>query len=342
MAGKVRAARVRTGLRAAGAVGGVLGLVLSVGLAGPARAGDDGPSPLDGVPSSVRSTLVEGARACPDIPLAVQAAQLEVASGFATDARTPSGGHGIAGLTPTTWAVWGEDADSDGLRSAYDVADAIDAQARRMCWLYELARTSELRGDRLRLALAGYDVGWPKVVRAGGVPAAAQAYVEKVTAASFRRGRVAGTPFGDGWGVPVGFPLPIPNPRRSADAIAWAYRQVDGYAVWSQKCLNFTARAYGWDYSGTPYAIDHFWAVPASMRHHQDRNPPRGSLLFWDTGRRAGHVAISLGDGKIVSNDILTPGEIDVVPASLIERRWGARYLGWTAPYYPDGIIDDD
>jgi class 3 adenylate cyclase len=176
-----------------------------------------------------------------------------------------------------------------------------------MCWLYELARDSHLRGDRLRLALAAYESGWPTVLAAGGVPAQSRWYVDEVSEAAWRYGKVVGTPFGDGWGVPVGFPLPVPNPRKASEAMAWA-RAHEGY-----------------------------WVVPARMRHHGDRNAPPGSLVFWDTGLRAGHVALSLGDGMIATNDIDVPGKISIVPASLVERRWGARYLGWTAPYFPEG-----
>ena len=332
------AGRWRRALRVAGVLGGVVGCTAaSVVVTVPAVGA---PMAVDNIPDSYRKTLVSGARACPEVPLSVLTAQLEVASGFRADAVTEDGGRGIAAFTPNTWSVWGEDADGDGLTSAFDVADAIDAQARRMCWLYGMARDSHVRGDRLRLALAGYDAGWPTVVRVGGIPASSRWYVDEVTAASYRHGREAGIPFDDGEGVLVGLPAPIPNPRSAADAVRWARNQVGGYAIWNNRCLNFVARAYGWDYSGVPYAIDHYWTVPSRMRHHLDRNAPRGALLFWDTGLRAGHVALSLGDGMIASNDVLTPGEIDVVPASLVEKRWGARYLGWTTPYFPMGSVD--
>ncbi|MGQ0625612.1 MAG: lytic transglycosylase domain-containing protein, partial [Sporichthyaceae bacterium] len=75
--------------------------------------------------------------------------------------------------------------------------------------------------------------------------------------------------------------------------------------------------------------------TPAGARHPGDRNPPAGALVFWDTGRRPGHVALSMGQGLIASNDIVRAGRIDVVALNEIERRWGARYLGWTAPDFP-------
>lgn len=136
----------------------------------------------------------------------------------------------------------------------------------------------------------------------------------------------------------AGSPIPRANPRSVADAIAWARAEASsGRGSWYRRCLAFVAVAYGWGFSGVNYAIDHFGAVPAQYRHPGDRNPPPGALLYWTTGSRAGHIALYLGGpgGLIASNDILTPGQISVVPASMPESEWGARYVGWTENYFP-------
>ncbi|MEV7156986.1 peptidase M23 [Streptomyces misionensis] len=127
------------------------------------------------------------------------------------------------------------------------------------------------------------------------------------------------------------------NPRTVDQAIKWAeaHAGANSTASWYQRCLAFTANVYGWSFSGVNYAIDHYKVVPASMRHDGDRHPPPGALMYWDTGHRAGHIAVYLGNGKIASNDILRPGYIDVVDAGLIESKWGAKYVGWTPPYFP-------
>ncbi|MFJ2217845.1 peptidase M23 [Streptomyces sp. NPDC101062] len=127
------------------------------------------------------------------------------------------------------------------------------------------------------------------------------------------------------------------NPRSVAEAIQWTRDNAgaDSTANWYQRCLAFTANVYGWSVSGVQYAIDHYKVVPAPMRHDGDRRPPPGALMYWDTGHRAGHVAVYLGDGKVASNDILRPGYIDVVDAGLFETKWGARYVGWTPPVFP-------
>ncbi|MFF4709478.1 peptidase M23 [Streptomyces sp. NPDC001297] len=134
------------------------------------------------------------------------------------------------------------------------------------------------------------------------------------------------------------WPANVKNPRSTADAIAWAENEAKtGGKDWYRACLAFVARVYGWSFSGTTYAIDHYREMPASMKHDKDRNPPPGALMYWETGGRAGHVAVYLGDGKIASNDILRPGYIDVVPATDIESKWGSTYVGWAPPYFPKG-----
>ncbi|MFF4320564.1 peptidase M23 [Streptomyces sp. NPDC001568] len=136
----------------------------------------------------------------------------------------------------------------------------------------------------------------------------------------------------------AGWPAEVKNPRSTRDAIAWARQEArTGGKDWYRMCLAFTAVVYGWSHSGVGYAIDHYKEMPAGMKHDKDRNPPPGALMYWDTGQRAGHVAVYLGDGQIASNDILRPGYIDVVPATDIESKWGATYLGWAPPYFPKG-----
>jgi cell wall-associated NlpC family hydrolase len=160
---------------------------------------------------------------------------------------------------------------------------------------------------------------------------AAECYPED---ANDRPGR-PGEAFHDG---DAPWPANVKNPRSTEEAIAWAENESKiGGPDWYRACLAFVARAYGWNFSGTMYAIDHYREMPASMKHDKDRNPPPGALMYWETGGRAGHVAVYLGDGKIASNDIVRPGYIDVVPATDIETKWGSTYVGWAPPYFPKG-----
>ncbi|WTX01054.1 C40 family peptidase (plasmid) [Streptomycetaceae bacterium NBC_01309] len=144
----------------------------------------------------------------------------------------------------------------------------------------------------------------------------------------------AGAPFHDG---AAGWPAEVTNPWSTEQAIAWARAQAAGGPDWYRLCLAFVARAYGRRSSGTAYAIDHYRQMPAHMRHDGDRNPPPGALLYWTTGKRAGHVALYLGGGLIASNDVQRPGYIDVVPVGDIEAKWRAAYAGWSPPYFPRG-----
>lgn len=148
-------------------------------------------------------------------------------------------------------------------------------------------------------------------------------------------GDPAKDPFRDG---AADWPPAVKNRRTGADAIEWARKEAEtGGKDWYRMCLAFVARAYGWNSSGTPLAIEHYRNMPANMKHDRDRKPPPGALMFWDTGSPAGHVALYLGKGEIASNDIKRPGYIDVVPATDIEKKWGAKYMGWSPPYFPNG-----
>ncbi|GLV87998.1 hypothetical protein Slala03_76870 [Streptomyces lavendulae subsp. lavendulae] len=144
-----------------------------------------------------------------------------------------------------------------------------------------------------------------------------------------------GQPFHDGL---AGWPANVKNPRSTEGAIAWAKAEAqNGGSEWYRACLAFVARTYGWGASGVSFAIDHYYQMPPEMKHDKDRNPPAGALMYWETGSRAGHVALYLGGGMIASNDIKRPGYIDVVPATDIETKWGATYVGWAPPYFPEG-----
>lgn len=171
---------------------------------------------------------------------------------------------------------------------------------------------------------------------AGGQPAGDEA--DEVTSENSNCGTSTPAPSGGGGTFTDGTQTyPLNNPRTVEEAIAWAkdHAGTRSEKKWYQRCLAYTAIVYGWSFSGVNYAIDHYKVVPSSMRHDKDRNPPPGALLYWDTGHRAGHIAVYLGDNKVASNDILRPGYIDIVDAELFETKWNATYIGWTPPVFP-------
>ncbi|MGQ0630903.1 MAG: lytic transglycosylase domain-containing protein [Sporichthyaceae bacterium] len=318
---------------------------LAVGVALPliatptASADHEGaPALPSAVPEALKPIFVEARSTCSHLPPGLLSGMLGVESGFDAGRVAENGATGLAQLTPGTWAAWGMDANHDGDIDALDPYDAIHTAARLMCHLYRRAVSSTVAGDRLSLAIAAYHIGWTRIAALGSLerlPLTAS-HVARVKALAARFVPPPSRYFGDGSAVALGrYPA---NPRTPAAAASWARAARGSSDNWYMLCLRFVARSYGWGYSGTPHAIDHWTTqIPLSMRHPRDRNAPVGALLFWDTGQRSGHVALALGDGYVATNDIYRAGAISVVHASEIERIWGARYLGWAAPYFPEG-----
>lgn len=122
------------------------------------------------VPDHLRATVREAGTRCKGINARVIAAQIQQESGWDRLAESPSGAQGIAQFMPPTWAAWGRDLDGDGTADPFDAEEAIDAQARLMCFLWDEADRSGLAGDPVRLALAGYNAGWGPVQTYGGIP----------------------------------------------------------------------------------------------------------------------------------------------------------------------------
>ncbi|WP_329625861.1 bifunctional lytic transglycosylase/C40 family peptidase (plasmid) [Streptomyces sp. NBC_01255] len=232
---------------------------------------------------------------------------------------------------PATWqGPSGQDGNGDGVKDPHNIFDAAQATAVYLCGTgsSNLSDDAQLRKSVLRYNQSG--------AYADEVIGHAHAYDQLDPSGSGPAGTSpGGAAFHDG---AAGWPASVRNPRSTAGAIGWARQETTGGGRdWYRACLAFVARTYGWSYSGVQYAVDHYRQMPVSMRHDRDRTPPPGALMYWDTGQRAGHVALYLGGGKIASNDIRRSGYIDVVNATDIETVWGATYLGWAPPYFPQG-----
>lgn len=121
-------------------------------------------------------------------------------------------------------------------------------------------------------------------------------------------------------------------------AVARAMRLV-GSRGYYQLCARLAANIWGRPRAGYFSAAEQWRQMIATNNAHpRDRQPPAGALVFWETGGPYGHVAVYLGDGRIVSNDIGddVPGEggAYLVDFGVIESKWGATYLGWAPPIY--------
>lgn len=118
---------------------------------------------------------------------------------------------------------------------------------------------------------------------------------------------------------------------RSPDqAVAWGAEQVDHPVKdFTRLCLQFVRMAYDLPvvYPDAGTAWDR-----ATLRHptHDADTIPRGVPVFFELPSVADHVALSLGGGWCLSNDVRRTGRIDRVRIDGIVTAWGAQLLGWT------------
>ncbi|MFE5947563.1 NlpC/P60 family protein [Streptomyces sp. NPDC056480] len=237
---------------------------------------------------------------------------------------------------PSTWqGPSGQDGNDDTVKDPHNSFDAAQATAVYLCGTGSSDLTDEAQ---LRRAVLRYNQSG---AYADEVSAHVRTYDQLTTSGSGTAGTSpGGRTFHDGL---ANWPASVKNPRSTAAAIDWARQEAAGGGRnWYRACLAFVARTYGWSYSGVQYAVDHYQQTPATMRHDRNRTPPPGALMYWDTGQRAGHVALYLGDGKIASNDIRRRGYIDVANATDIETTWGATYLGWAPQHFPKNCYRND
>jgi soluble lytic murein transglycosylase-like protein len=154
----------------------LLFLILAVVLA---ACSSEGPRQ---VPKEYRAPIRQAAQECQELTPRLLAAQLDQESKFDPSAVSPAGAEGIAQFVPETWARWGQDLDGDGVADPFNAQEAIDAQARLMCFLIFEAKASGIEGDPIDLALAAYNAGWSQVVRYAGIPPfkETEAYVKRI------------------------------------------------------------------------------------------------------------------------------------------------------------------
>jgi hypothetical protein len=82
--------------------------------------------------------------------------------------------------------------------------------------------------------------------------------------------------------------------------------------------------------------IGAFWPDAATawrmnMAKRTDRNPPRGAPVFWLGGSKGyGHIALSLGAGRVRSTDAGGRGVVATRPLGWVEDTWGQTYAGWS------------
>ena len=315
-------------------------------LASTAAAGEANPVTLGrGVPEEYRADVLAAAERCPRISPSILAAQTAAESGWNPVAVSPAGAQGLAQFMPATWDRWGGDLDEDGAASPFDPGDALRAQAAYMCHLLDTLTGAGLGGGEpttvISLALAAYNAGPAAVLARRGIPPypETEAYVARVWASATSPDYAIGIADGDGTpradlpagGVDALLPPGYRNGRTAEEAVAAALTQV---GVWRDAgyCLRFVEGRYlrPWDGGGIGHAHQVWDNASAALRRDRDYDAPRGALLLWSPaiGDGSGHIAISLGGGRMVTT---TRGAVAI---RSIRGYADRAYLGWMPPYF--------
>jgi uncharacterized protein YraI len=117
------------------------------------------------------------------------------------------------------------------------------------------------------------------------------------------------------------------NPRAANGAINWAFQHY-GSSAYENLCLAFVAQSYGWGGSGWNTAeIGGDWETSNGYLHTTGI-PPRGALVWYHNSAGSGHVAISLGEGKVIGTSVA--GAVGV--AGYLDH---GMYRGWSVAYLP-------
>ncbi len=124
------------------------------------------------------------------------------------------------------------------------------------------------------------------------------------------------------------------DPHSCAQAVAWAKAHVHtgSQPGYYNLCDHLVALAYGWSASGSTTAYAHWTQIPSSFKHGGSSSVPAGGLAFFSGG--SGHVMISIGGGKFISNDIHGNGSYTETTIAEIKSKWGKPYLGWAQPWF--------
>lgn len=119
-------------------------------------------------------------------------------------------------------------------------------------------------------------------------------------------------------------------------AMQWAVSQ-QGNRTWEpNSCLNFTWKVYTHDRTvqgrGFGSAIAAWNGNPT--KHPNDRRPPYGAIVYYAANAGNGyygHAAMSLGDGRIVSNNVGANGTVNHTSGAIGITTLDAfvGYLGW-------------
>lgn len=119
--------------------------------------------------------------------------------------------------------------------------------------------------------------------------------------------------------------------RNADEAETWGRGQIHWPSrSWYRLCKMFVRMCFNVPSDGTP---DAGRAWDNAKFKHNTSNPaaiPAGVPVYWELPSVADHVALSIGDGRCLSNDIFEAGKISECAIHTITSRWGGQLLGWT------------
>lgn len=109
-----------------------------------------------------------------------------------------------------------------------------------------------------------------------------------------------------------------------------AVARANAQTFWpTARCLEFVMHCVNGEQVGL-YDANAAWA--AARQKVTTGTPPAGAPVYF-SGYAHGHIAVSLGGGRIRSTDEPSLGRVANTTIGDIERDWGIRYLGWSRDY---------
>lgn len=127
--------------------------------------------------------------------------------------------------------------------------------------------------------------------------------------------------------IPAGYH----NGRSTAGAVNYAISRVGKDSNFNGRCLAWVSRQV---FQSPTRGIQEAWQVwsnAANSYHHpRDWGAPRGAIVLWSSsiGGGAGHIAVSIGNGKMATT---WPGGVKITD---IKGFSNGAYLGWMPPYF--------
>lgn len=120
--------------------------------------------------------------------------------------------------------------------------------------------------------------------------------------------------------------------RTAIDAVKWA-RSMDGKPApgGPGHCLELVRDCYGTGPWATSAKLA-FEKTPKDQRHTTPdwKNIPAGAIVYFPSLSIYGHVILSLGGGKALSNDYLIRGKCGIVPIDIPKWHGQQHFGAWT------------